>query len=70
MLTVEKLTGGYIVSHDHTREIASAEHVAHLIVRFWPDVLERIQALLASQEAEAIAKEASQMPETLPPRSE
>ena len=53
MLTVEKLTGGYVVSHDHTREVATADHVAHLIVRFWPDVLECIQALAASPVSDA-----------------
>ena len=51
MLTVEKLTGGYVVSHDNSREVASADHVAHLIVRFWPDVLECIQNLVASHVA-------------------
>lgn len=52
MLTVEKLTGGYVVSHDHTREVATPDHVAHLIARFWPDVLECIEELRASHAAE------------------
>ncbi len=51
MLTVEKLTGGYVVSHDNSREVATAEHVARLIMRFWPDVLECIQQQQSSQAA-------------------
>ena len=51
MLTVEKLTGGYVVSHDNSREVVTADRVAHLIVRFWPDVLECIEALQASHAA-------------------
>lgn len=46
-LTIEKLDGGYIATHHITRQIASAEHVANLIMKYWPDVTTHIRAALA-----------------------
>ena len=45
-LVIEKLEGGYIVTHHAARQIATAEHVANLIFRHWPDVVDRLRLLM------------------------
>ena len=51
-MTIEKLDGGYIVMHHNTRQVATAEHVARLIVKFWPEVTAHIRAQLHEPEPE------------------
>jgi hypothetical protein len=48
-MVIEKLDGGYIVTHHSTRQIATAEHVARLIMKFLPDVMTHIRALIAEE---------------------
>jgi hypothetical protein len=43
MLTIERLDGGYVVTHHDKRNVATAENVAHLIIRFMPDVMEHMR---------------------------
>ena len=45
-MVIEKLDGGYIVTHHSTRQVATAEHVARLIMKFLPDVMTHIRELL------------------------
>jgi hypothetical protein len=52
-LTIEKLDGGYIATHHSSRQIASAEHVANLIVKYWPDVITHIRVALTQTDQEA-----------------
>ena len=51
-LIIEKLEGGYIITHHTARQIATAEHVARLIFRHWPDVVTQLRPLMASHEIE------------------
>lgn len=44
--TIEKLAGGYVVTTVHgERQVASAEHVARIIHRYWHDVMHHIREL-------------------------
>jgi hypothetical protein len=45
-LIIEKLEGGYVVTHHTTRQVATAEHVANLIMRYWPDVIAHLRLLV------------------------
>jgi len=45
-LIIEKLEGGFIVTHHGTRQIVMAEHVANLIFRYWPDVVNQLRLLM------------------------
>lgn len=54
MVIIEKLEGGYIVQHDDHRVVASAEHVANFITRFWTDVTAHIERILEERKAQAI----------------
>lgn len=43
---IEKMEHGYVVRHHEHSEVASAEHVANLILHHWPDVTEWIKLKL------------------------
>ena len=63
-LTIEKLDGGYIATHHSSRQIVTAEHVANLIVKYWPDVISHIRASLKQNEqsdSQTISSGASQI---------
>lgn len=49
-LMIEKIDGGFIVTHHDTRQIATAEHVARLIMKFWPDVTEHLREQIREPE--------------------
>lgn len=43
-LSVERLPGGFLVTVDGERQVATAEHVANLISRHWSEVAHRMPA--------------------------
>lgn len=53
MLTVRKIEGGYVVDHNGIEQVAHADHVANLIIRFWPDVLEHLKDKLTKDAKES-----------------
>lgn len=63
-LTIEKLDGGYVATHHSSRQIATAEHIANLILKYWPDVVTHIRASLKQDEqadSQSISSSASQI---------
>jgi hypothetical protein len=49
-LIIEKVEGGFVITHHDTKTVATAEHVANFIVKFWPDVTAHIRTLIAPSE--------------------
>ena len=45
-LTIEKIEGGFVVTHHEKRQVATAEMVANFITKFWPDVTAYLRAIL------------------------
>jgi len=48
-LLIERLEGGYLVTHHNTRQIATSEHVANLIFRYWPEVVNHLRLLIDAE---------------------
>jgi hypothetical protein len=46
-LIIEKVEGGFVITHHDTKTVATAEHVANFIVKFWPDVTAHVRTLIA-----------------------
>jgi hypothetical protein len=53
-LTIEKIDGGFVVTHHDKKQVATAENVANFIMKFWPDVTTHLRSLLPLEESEPL----------------
>jgi hypothetical protein len=52
MLTIRKIDGGFIVINNGQEQIAHADHVSNLIIRWWPEVYEHIKEYVIHLESQ------------------